>query len=172
MPGTLTTFHGLPGSGKTTLALRLFKQLQESGIPVTRVNRDDIRTEVAGEAYHATAPQKEVEKKVKKLLDERILAGLVPGGIVLSDDTHMNPRAFMAMRQLASAGQAKLAHIFVDVPVAEAHRRNRGRGAAGGRLVPGAVIERMAENAYTEDRLTINQALFIRPGEAIMVHSE
>lgn len=141
MSGVLTLTHGLPGSGKSTWAE---KQVAEAPERRVRVNRDDIRTELFGEKYHkGNFPQKS-ESQVTQVHQKRIRAGLAAGKEVYCDDTNLNPRFMGQLAQLARNYGAEFKQEYFDVPVEECKRRNKARGAAGGREVPDFVIDRMA----------------------------
>lgn len=140
-----TLCHGIPGSGKTTRALA-------ERPDAVRVNRNDIRTEVAGARYHTGKPDHKVESKVTVIARDRIIEALSAGRDVVCDDTNLNSRRILPMLELAYLRfGAEVEHIMVDVPVAVAKERNAARGKAGGREVPEFVIDRMAADAYGFD---------------------
>lgn len=134
-------FHGIPGSGKSTAAAEQFGDL-------VIVNRDAIRTELFGEDYHNGNFPKKAEKQVTRVRDERIIAELLAGRDVVSDDTNLGLPNVTKMVAMAHNHGAEVVHINIDVPVEVAKERN----AARDRVVPGFVIDEMAEMAYTHDR--------------------
>ena len=141
MRGSLTATHGLPGSGKSTWAEEQVAQDPENRL---RVNRDDIRTELFGEKYHTgTFPQKS-ESQVTAVHQKRIQVALAKGKHVYCDDTNLNPRFLGQLAKIARDYGAAFHQQYFDVPVDECKRRNAARGAAGGRLVPDFIIDRMA----------------------------
>lgn len=148
MDAKLTIFQGLPGSGKSTQAENIVAQSNGNAI---RVNRDDIRVEVAGPNY--SKPIGKVEKVVSKLQFERINAGLKAGKNVISDDTNLNTRTVQSLLREAKKFNAEVEVIQVDVPVEVALKRNKGRGDAGGRFVPEDVIRGMEERAYSDGKM-------------------
>lgn len=147
---TLHLYRGLPGSGKTTLALKTLDGLGTDGV---RVNRDDLRTEVAGDKYHDGKPRRDVENKVTQIQEDRIVAGLRSGKTVIVDDTNLNVKAVNRLVALAIRYDAKIEVTSVNVPVEVAIQRNEARGGAGGRLVPEHVIRGMAERGYANGNL-------------------
>lgn len=148
MASKLTLTHGLPGSGKTTWAEAQVAQDPEGRL---RVNRDDIRTELFGEAYHKGSFPPKQESQVTAVQQKRIKRALAQGKHVYCDDTNLNPRAVGQLARLARDYGATLEQEYFNVPVAECKRRNGLRAAAGGRDVPEFVIDRMAKNAYDDE---------------------
>lgn len=150
MTGKMVLTFGLPGSGKTTHAL---KMVDEDPQNIIRANRDDLRTILApeGEKYHSGAPRKDVENNVSHVQQEIIRKGLREGKTVIVDDTNLNPRRVKPLVELARKYKAEIEQVHVDVPVEECIRRNNKRGDEGGRRVPEEVIRGMAKNAYGKD---------------------
>lgn len=143
--GTLDIHHGLPGSGKSTEAMKRVSADPEN---VIRVNRDDIRTALFGESYHSKGPNKKAEAQVSQVQEARILEGLAQGKTVLSDDTNLNSRTVSRLAALAKTRNSAVTQTYFDVSVGECKRRNRLRGEAGGREVPEHVIDAMARFGY------------------------
>lgn len=144
----LIIFQGLPGSGKSTLAESLVKDSKGS---LVRVNRDDIRLEIAGPRY--SKPIGKVEKVVTKLQTERIESALRSGKSVVSDDTNLNMKSVQSLQRIAVKFGAEIEVFQVNVPLDVALKRNRARGDSGGRFVPEEVIESMAAKAYADGEL-------------------
>lgn len=141
----LTVFVGLPGSGKSTLAREI---LQREGFNGVSLNRDDLRTELFGEAYHEGNPEREKEALVTKTLDERFERAMKEGKHLVDDNTNTNRRFLHKLLERARSHGAEIELIPVEVSIDEAKRRNRARGANGGRFVPEHVIDKMAQNLY------------------------
>ena len=144
MTRLLILTHGLPASGKSTWAE---KRVRESDGAVVRVNRDDLRTEIAGASYHRGAPNQKIEGRVTQEQHKRIKAGLAQDKTVISDDTNLNPRFMRQLATIAHAYNAPVHNQYFDVPVDECKRRNRNRD----RVVPDEILDRMAKDAYTYD---------------------
>ncbi len=144
--GKLTLYIGVPGSGKSTLAAKL---AEETG--GVELNRDDKRTELYGESYHNGRPDNKKEAAVTAILKNKMISILRAGGHVIDSNTNTNPRFLAAVIAQAKQYGAEVEIITVDVSLAEAKRRNKARGAAGGRRVPDFVIDQMATKIYSAD---------------------
>ena len=134
--------HGLPGSGKSTIFAELERGLEERELDYWSYNRDDLRTEVAGESYHEHAPYGAVERRVNELMAVRRDAAYARGAIVLDDNTNLNRKTVNSVMRTLPEGY-ELVHAVVPMEPEVARHRNEVRGAAGGRRVPDEVIERM-----------------------------
>lgn len=141
--GGLIVISGIPGSGKTTIALEEQKRLRSEGYKVVRVNRDDIRSQIFGEEYHDAPPVPWCENDVNKLQLKLIDHYLREEFIVILDATNLNYRDVKAYVEIAEELELKVEHIAVVVPLEVAIERNAKRGASGGRFVPEEAIERM-----------------------------
>lgn len=150
MTGKMVLTFGLPGSGKTTEAL---KMVNEDPQNIIRANRDDLRTILApeGEKYHSGTPRKDVENNVTHVQHEIIRKGLREGKTVIVDDTNLNPGRLKPLIQLARNYKSEIEQVHVDTPLEECIRRNNKRGDDGGRRVPEEIIRGMAKRAYGED---------------------
>lgn len=150
MAGKLVLSHGLPGSGKTSIAMEMVKEDSKN---IIRANRDDLRTILApeGEKYHSGVPRRDVENNVSHVQKEIITKGLREGKTVIVDDTNLNPKRLRPLIQLARQNKAEIQQVHVDTPIDECIRRNNKRGDEGGRRVPEEIIRGMAKNSYGED---------------------
>lgn len=160
--------HGLPGSGKSTWAE---KQVAEDPENRIRVNRDDLRTELFGEKYHSGNFPKKSESQVSAEQEKRIKAGLAKGKKVYVDDTNLNGKTVERLAIMARQYGAKISQKHFNVPVEECKRRNQARAAAGGRLVPDFVIDRMAKFAY-DDEGEIKDFVISSRGKVFTVHKK
>ena len=156
--GKLIIYVGVPGSGKSTLAA---EKAQETG--GTLLNRDDMRTSLFGAKYHDGRPDKKSEAQVSAILRNKLISILRKGGVAIDDNTNTNPRFLSNLIKQALDMDADVEIITVNTPLEEAKRRNRKRGATGGRLVPEHVIDQMASKLYSEDG-NIKDVLFNRDG--------
>ena len=129
--------HGLPGSGKSTWAARYV----EANPGAVIVNKDGLRTEVAGEDYHQAGHNPRVEKQVAQLQRERLEAAFTDPNVLVavSDDTNLDAKDVKRMWDLAEAHGVQVEHKYLDVPVSVCKERNRARATAGGRLAPESI---------------------------------
>lgn len=145
MMGVLKITHGLPGSGKSTFA---HKEMEADPENVIIANRDDIRTQLFGAAYHNGSPNSEKEELVTQVQHKKIQEGLAAGKTVWVDDTNLNVKFLPQIFNLAEGHNVE--QFYFNVPVEECIRRNKERGRQGGREVPEHIIRKMAKNTYDE----------------------
>lgn len=159
--------HGIPGSGKSTIFEILSEYLDVVGCSYVRINRDDLRTVIAGEEYHNSKPDSAVEKLVDARVNELKADAFNSGSVILDDNTNLNARGVNRVRSSLAAGYT-LVHVPVNVPLEVAHSRNKSRGLMGGRRVPGFVLEKMADNGYDDSRTAVAMDKFAVAGEPII----
>ena len=154
--------HGLPGSGKSTWAARYV----EANPGVVVVNKDVLRTEVAGEDYHRAGHDPRVEKRVAQLQCERLEAAFTDPNVLVavSDDTNLDAKDVKRVWDLAEAHGVPVEHKYLDVPVSVCKERNHARAAAGGRLVPENMIDAMAVKGYDEPIRLFGDDGVVEPG--------
>lgn len=148
MVGKLIITHGLPGSGKTTLAMKI---IQKDSQNIVRANRDTIREQLFGVEYHSKTPDKKSEQHVSNIQEEIIKKGLREGKTVIVDDTNLNKGRIQKLFNLSKIYNVEIEQIHCDVPIDECKRRNKKRASEGGREVPEFVIDNMAKNTYDEE---------------------
>ncbi|WP_458683613.1 AAA family ATPase [Prescottella equi] len=137
---TVVLTRGLPGSGKTTLALAWVARDPEHR---TRVNRDDLRAELFAAEGRLAEDQ---EAEVTRVQRQRTTAALDAARSVVCDDTHLQERDIDAWRTLLAPARIDVLVVDVATDVDECIRRDRARGAAGGRLVGEQVIRMLASD--------------------------
>lgn len=128
----LIILRGISGSGKSTSA----EGALSFGNPVV-VSRDALRL-----AYFGSAENFANEDFITKAEHAAIETALRAGYNVVSDNTNIQHRYVNALVKLAYANDAEVEVIEFDVALEVALRRNKARGAAGGRFVPEDVIRR------------------------------
>lgn len=126
--------RGLPGSGKSTIAAAWCAK-----DPLRRriVNRDQIRFDLFGRYSGLTAERESTVTDLEfGLADNALSAGLsvVVDATNLAAEHRLKWTTFFGARSRV---------VTIGTPLSECLRRNRVRGAAGGRLVPEDVICRM-----------------------------
>lgn len=154
----LVIYHGLPGSGKSTHA----NKYAESEPRAVVINRDNIRTELFGDSYHdlqnrlSKKERDEAEALVTEAENARLEEAFSQGKIVVSDNTNLNVNTVSSLVSMARKHKAGITQRHVNVPIEEVKRRNRQRGANGGRTVPDHIIDSMAQKNY-DDRGQLNR---------------
>lgn len=127
---------GIPGSGKSTLA----ESWVASGEVDWVVSSDDIRCIITGDAGDVSQ-----DNRVWPLFYGYIEAYLQADARVVADATHLTPKSWKPLTELAEKYHIEpIAHIM-RTPNSESYRRNRERE----RQVPDEVMRRMWWN-YTE----------------------
>lgn len=148
MAGKMILTVGIPGSGKSTVADRMKAENPEQ---VVVVERDQTRTNLFGEKYHRGNFPAKSEAQVTRVNEELMKRALREGKTVIVSDTNINPRNVQTLAKTARTYSADLSFEYFDVAPEECKRRNRARGAAGGREVPDHVMDRMISQAYGDD---------------------
>lgn len=163
-------FHGIPGSGKSTIARQLVADLAATGVHAVRVNRDDTRIELFGEDYFTQNMfNHRNERHVTEALYREITTSLERGAVTISDDTNLRVRTLNGFRKII-APDTPIIHVFVDLDPETAKQRVAQRAADGGLDVPTYIIENMVSKAYTQDRTAIQrkQQGMVLPGERVV----
>ncbi len=131
--------RGLPGSGKSSLARLWVQQDPERRV---RISRDDLRAELFAAAGRLTEEQEEAITATQRA---RTAVALRQGCSVVCDDTLLDPAHLTAWEEFLAPFGVPVVVVDVPTPVDECIRRDRERGAAGGRQVGEDVIHMLAE---------------------------
>lgn len=115
--------------------------------------RDEIRAEILPADYHSRGHDGASEARVEAHQHRFLRDGLAEDSIVVVSDTNLAEVRLRKLVQIARELDAPIFHVHFDIPVEEAKRRNEGRAAGGGRLVPDWAIDEMASYGYSADRL-------------------
>jgi predicted kinase len=122
----LVVLLGIPGSGKTTLA----QTLAERGYK--RINADDIRHELWGDAIDQSNPE-----KVFAIFNARYEEMLGAGDDIVVDNTNINPKhRAPILTKARQAGYQDIQLWVLDVPLELCLQGNKARG----RNVPEEVV--------------------------------
>lgn len=146
--GALVLTHGLPGSGKSSLARRLMALYPQKTV---LAERDELRNQLLPPGYFARGFDLASEDRISLAQEEILREGLAAGKVVIASDTNLAQQRIRPLVTIARSFHAQILHFHFDLSQEECHRRNKARAAAGGRLVPEDVIEDMAEYGYSEN---------------------
>ena len=135
---------GLPASGKSTFAYELVAQGYK------RVNKDDMRAMLDFSHW-----SKENEKHIIKWRDHCVCYFLREGFNVVVDDTNLDPKHEIVLRQWADLCNAEFEVKFFEVPLGECIDRDSKRGD---KSVGAEVINRMYEK-YLYKKVSYNPDL-------------
>lgn len=144
----LICFKGLPGSGKSTQAIKMVED-DPSGKTV-RVNKDEIRIDLEKRGWTWS---NHGEVKVIQERDNRIKKAYSTGAhVVISDDTNLAPKHETRLRQLAAQAHVEFELIdLLDVPIETCIERDSkrvGKAQVGERVIKGMLKQ---HNKYLEE---------------------
>lgn len=135
---TLLALVGIPGSGKTTLRNKLYKETEDA----VYVNRDEIRKVTPRGSMKIREYENIITDNEQIKLKELLENG---HDLVIADNTHLNDRSINKLKELAK----RYGYIFElkfledSFNVELCHKRNTNRPYD--QHVPAYVIEKMAE---------------------------
>ena len=136
---TLYMLRGLPGSGKTTVALIMVK------LGMKRFSREDMRSMVDSGVY-----SKENEKMIRQIHDQAVEECLFAKYDVVLDNTNMKPEDEAYYKKTAKWWDAEFVVVEMDTSIEECIRRDALREHPVGK----SAIESMARlepNPETEE---------------------
>lgn len=128
--GLVVWLTGLPGAGKTTLALLLERRLKEAGVPASVVDGDDARHAISRDLGYSRADRSLNAERLAWVAAKVAGAGAV--AIVASVSPYEEDRR--RARALAEADGLRFREVHVDAPLDECRRRDpKGLYARAGR---------------------------------------
>lgn len=121
---SVVLLRGVPGSGKTTAALKLMNDFPDQFV---RVNRDDIRMMMFGE-YHFTGDDANTKEKAVTQVEHSLIKTAIKNGKrPLVDATNLNKQSVKAILRIAGSHGLAVDHIDFEVSQEEAIKRDAGR---------------------------------------------
>jgi len=123
----LLVLIGAAGSGKTTLAARLFA-------PDEVISSDELRAVISGDPADQRAT-----RTAFGILHREVGRRLAMGRLVVVDATSVEPAARRSLLQRAAAARAPATALVLALPDDLVHARNAARP---GRLVPRDIVDR------------------------------
>jgi len=131
MPGKLTIFRGLPGSGKSTEARRLVQTLLSVGITAINIDRDMFR--ISG--GFGVAPTGSYEETISNTQQAIIENGLLQNWVVVESSTNLNAKFLKELVKLGANCGAEVEVIDVATPLETCVERDENRRLAGGHFL-------------------------------------
>lgn len=129
---SVTILRGVPGSGKTTAALKLMNDFPDQFV---RVNRDDIRMMMFGQ-YHFTGDDANTKEKAVTHVEHSLIKSAIKAGKrPLVDATNLNRQSVKAILRIAGSHGLAVDHIDFEVSQEEAIKRDAGRPKEVGEAV-------------------------------------
>jgi protein phosphatase len=125
--GALVLLVGAAGSGKSSLAARLFE-------PGSVLSSDAIRAELSGDESNQA-----VTRTAFRILHERAERRLLAGELTVVDATNIGASARQPLIRQAASHRRPVTVLVLDLPAEVCLARNAGRP---GRVVPAAAVER------------------------------
>ena len=133
----LIIFTGIPGSGKTSLAVELKKNLEKRrGVSVQVVDSDEIRRKT-----YQTNFDPDLESFIRNESLYKINELLKQGHHVISDDINYYQSMRHELKEIARKNHTIYLIVFFDVPLETCLKRNKDRGYP----IPQDVIEKIQE---------------------------
>lgn len=118
--GATIWFTGLSGSGKSTVAVALEKALHAQGRLVYRLDGDNVRLGINKNLGFSAEDRAENIRRIGEIAKLFVDAGV----IVLSSFVSPYRADRDSVRELHKAGDMDFIEVYVDVPLAEAEKRD------------------------------------------------
>ena len=118
--GAVVWLTGLSGSGKSTVAAALERQLTEAGQPVARLDGDNVRHGLCADLGFSAEDRDENIRRIGEVAVLMAEAGLVAVVPVISPYRSGRARA----RAVADAAELRFVEVLVDTPIEECERRD------------------------------------------------
>jgi len=167
MPGKLTIFRGLPGSGKSTEAQRLVQTLLSVGITAINIDRDMFRLA----AGFGVAPAGSFEEAITDTQRAVIENGLLQNWNVIESSTNLNAKFLKALVKLGANCGAEVEIIDVSTPLDVCVERDENRRLAGGHFLGEDILRDFANRVMPKGKFppkpklpeVVNGTLYVAP---------
>lgn len=148
MPGKLTIFRGLPGSGKSTEAQRLVQTLLSVGVTTINIDRDMFRIA----AGFGVAPAGRYEEVISNTQRAVIENGLLHNWNVIESSTNLNARFLKELVKIGANCGAEVEIRDVDTPLEVCIERDENRRLAGGHFLGEQVLRDFAKRVMPKGK--------------------
>jgi predicted kinase len=167
MPGRLTIFRGLPGSGKSTEAQRLVQALLSVGITTINIDRDMFRLANG----FGVAPAGSFEETISSTQRAILENGLLNNWNVIESSTNLNAKFLKELVKLGANCGAEVEIRDVDTPLEVCIERDENRRLAGGHFLGEDVLRDFAKRVMPKGKFppkpklpeAISGALYVAP---------
>lgn len=148
MPGKLTIFRGLPGSGKSTEAQKLVQTLLSIGVTAINIDRDMFRLANG----FGVAPAGSFEETISNTQRAMIENGLLQNWNVIESSTNLNAKFLKELVKLGANCGAEVEIRDVDTPLEICIERDENRRLAGGHFLGEDVLRDFAKRVMPKGK--------------------